>query len=64
MNIIIYLLIAVACLSIGIVATLSATKRNAKSQANTIIEKAKLEAEVLKNNEVLKGKETGMAIKS
>ncbi len=64
MNIIIYLLIAVACLSIGIVATLSATKRNAKSQANTIIEKAKLEAEVLKNNEVLKGKEAGMAIKS
>ena len=64
MNIIIYLLIAVACLAIGIVATLSVTKRNAKSQANTIIEKAKLEAEVLKNNEVLKGKEAGMAIKS
>jgi hypothetical protein len=40
------------------------TRRNAKSQANSILEKATLEAEVLKNNEVIKGKEMGLSIKS
>ena len=65
MNIIVICtLTAIVCLAAGIIITLAVTRRNAKSQANTIIEKAKLEAEVLKNNEVLKGKEAGMAIKS
>ena len=41
-----------------------ATRKNSKSQANTILEKARLEAEVLKNNEVIKGKEEGLSIKS
>ncbi len=40
------------------------SRKNAKSQANEIIEKARLEAEVLKNKEVMKGKEAGMTIKS
>ena len=40
------------------------TRKNAKSAANSILEKAKLEAEVLKNNEVIKGKEQGLQIKS
>lgn len=58
------ILAAVAALVVGVVATLVVTRKNAKSRANTIIEKAQLEAEVLKNNEVIKGKEEGLAIKS
>ena len=62
-----YITLAIAvvvALVVGVLVTLALTRRNAKSQANTIIEKAKLEAEVLKNNEVIKGKEEGLAIKS
>ena len=54
----------IVALVVGIFVTLTVTRRNAKSQANTILEKAKLEAEVLKNNEVIKGKEEGLSIKS
>ncbi|MBQ0068935.1 MAG: ribonuclease Y [Bacteroidales bacterium] len=55
---------AVVAFAVGVVIAQMMAKRNAKSRANEIIEKAKLEAEVLKNNEVIKGKEEGMSIKS
>lgn len=64
MNTIIVIVIAIAALAIGACGAVYATRKNSKSQANTIIEKAKLEAEVLKNNEVIKGKEEGLSIKS
>ena len=64
MNIVIYIVVAVVALAIGAIAANMISKRSAKSQANTIVEKAKLEAEVLKNKEVMKGKEEGLAIKS
>ena len=64
MDIFIYIAVAIVALVIGAVVASLISKRSAKSQANTIVEKAKLEAEVLKNNEVLKGKEEGLAIKS
>lgn len=55
---------AVVAFAVGMGVAQVIAKRNAKSRANEIIEKAKLEAEVLKNNEVIKGKEEGMSIKS
>ena len=64
MNIITIIVVAIVGFVIGGVIASMVSKRSAKSQANTIIEKAKLEAEVLKNNEVLKGKEQGLPIKS
>lgn len=64
MNIVIYIVVAVVALAIGAIAASMISKRSAKSQASTIVEKAKLEAEVLKNKEVMKGKEEGLAIKS
>ena len=64
MNIIITVVVAILALCAGAVIANYMSRKNAKSQANEIIEKAKLEAEVLKNNEVIKGKEEGMAIKS
>ena len=64
MSYIIVILIAIAALALGAVGALYVSRKNAKSQANAIVEKAKMEAEVLKNNEVLKGKEAGMSIKS
>ena len=39
-------------------------KSIAKSRANSIIEEAKLEAEVLKKNKILEAKEEGVAIKA
>ncbi len=64
MNTVLVVCIAVVALIVGAVAALMVSRKNAKSHANSIIEKAKLEAEVLKNNEVIKGKEAGLAIKS
>ena len=64
MNIITIIVVAIVGFVIGGVIASMVSKRSARSQANTIIEKAKLEAEVLKNNEVLKGKEQGLPIKS
>lgn len=59
-----YVIAAGVAFAAGMIIAQMAAKRNAKSRANEIIEKAKLEAEVLKNNEVIKGKEEGMSIKS
>lgn len=64
MNYIPLLIVAVVAFAIGVGIALAVTRKNAKSSANTIIEKAKLEADVLKNNEVIKGKEEGLKIKS
>ena len=64
MNTIITVIVAILAMVIGCVAALYFSQKNAKSRANEIMEKARLEAEVLKNNEVMKGKEAGMNIKS
>ena len=64
MNIIVIVIVAILAMAIGCALAFYMSKKNAKSQANEIIEKARLEAEVLKNNEVMKGKEAGMTIKS
>ena len=64
MDIIIYVVLVVVGLAAGAACATVYARRNAKSQASTIVEKARLEAEVLKNNEIIKGKEEGLAIKS
>ena len=62
MNIIIAIVLIPVAFVLGLYIAYAMSKRNAKSAANEIIEKARLEAEVLKNNEVIKGKEEGMGI--
>lgn len=62
---ILYVILAILIgAAIGVVIALNISKRNAKSAANEMLEKARLEAEVLRNNEVIKGKEEGMQITS
>ncbi|HAP50909.1 MAG: ribonuclease Y [Muribaculaceae bacterium] len=61
---IIVVIAAIVAFALGALVAQMMARRNAKSRANEIVEKAKLEAEVLKNNEVIKGKEAGMAITS
>ena len=63
-DIIIVVIAAIVAFALGALVAQMMARRNAKSRANEIVEKAKLEAEVLKNNEVIKGKEAGMAITS
>ena len=64
-ELIIYLAIAVvAGLLIGAAVMSAIFKSIAKSRANSIIEEAKLEAEVLKKNKILEAKEEGVAIKA
>lgn len=62
MNIILAIVLIAVAFGLGLLLALMMSKRNAKSAANEILEKARLEAEVLKNNEVIKGKEEGMSI--
>ena len=65
LQIIIYLVIAVvAGLLVGAAVMTAIFKSIAKSRANSIIEEAKLEAEVLKKNKILEAKEEGVAIKA
>ncbi|MBR1551565.1 MAG: ribonuclease Y [Muribaculaceae bacterium] len=64
MDNIIIVIASVVAFALGALVAQVMARRNAKSRANEIVEKAKLEAEVLKNNEVIKGKEAGMAITS
>ena len=61
-NIIVAIVLIAAAFALGMYIAHMMSKRNAKSAANEILEKARLEAEVLKNNEVIKGKEEGMSI--
>ena len=62
MNIILAIVLIAVAFVLGLFIAYMMTKRNAKSAAHEILEKARLEAEVLKNNEVIKGKEEGMSI--
>ena len=62
MNIILAIVLIAVAFMLGLFIAYMMSKRNAKSAANEILEKARLEAEVLKNNEVIKGKEEGMSI--
>ena len=64
MEIIIYVAIALVALLVGAGVTMAINKSLAKSRANSIIEEAKLEAEVLKKNKILEAKEEGVAIKA
>ena len=64
MEIIIYVAIALVALSVVAGVTMAINKSLAKSRANSIIEEAKLEAEVLKKNKILEAKEEGVAIKA
>lgn len=64
MEIIIYVAIALVALLVGAGVTMAINKSLAKSLANSIIEEAKLEAEVLKKNKILEAKEEGVAIKA
>jgi len=65
MNIIVVtVIVAILAMAIGYLVASTLSRKNAKSRANEILEKARLEAEVLKNNEVIKGKEEGLSIKS
>lgn len=62
MEIAIWIIIAVGAAVIGfLIATLMA-KKNAKSAANVIIDEAKLEADVLKEKQILKAKEEELKI--
>ena len=64
MEIIICVAIALVALLVGAGVTMAINKSLAKSRANSIIEEAKLEAEVLKKNKILEAKEEGVAIKA
>ena len=64
MDILIYVAIALVALLVGAGVTMAINKSLAKSRANSIIEEAKLEAEVLKKNKILEAKEEGVAIKA
>ena len=55
-------LIAVATLVLGIGGTLIISRMISKARANSIIEEAKLEAEVIKKNKIIEAKEAEMAI--
>ena len=57
-------LIAVATLVLGIGGTLIISRMISKARANSIIEEAKLEAEVIMKNKIIEAKEAEMAIKS
>lgn len=63
MEIAIYIAVAVVALALGSFATIAAQKSMARSRAKTIIDEAQREAEVLRQKELLKGREEGIKIK-
>lgn len=63
MDIIIYLAIAVVALAVGALATVGEQKAMARSRAKAIIDEANREAEVIRQKELLKGREEGIKIK-
>ena len=63
MDIIIYLAIAVVALAIGALATVGVQEAMARSRAKAIIDEANREAEVIRQKELLKGREEGIKIK-
>ena len=60
----IWIIIALAAAAIGYVAAMAVAKKNARSQANIIVEEAKREADVIKEKKILKAKEEEMKILS
>ncbi len=58
----IWIIVAVAAAIIGYVAATAISKKNASSRANTILEEAKREADVLKEKKILQAKEEEMKI--
>ena len=63
MNPIIYLAVAVVALAIGSLVTVAIQKSMASSRAKAIIDEANREAEVIRQKELLKGREEGIKIK-
>ena len=63
MEIVIYIAVAVVAIALGSFATIAAQKSMARSRAKTIIDEARREAEVLRQKELLKGREEGIKIK-
>ena len=63
MEIAIYIAVAVVALALGSFVTIAAQKSMARSRAKTIIDEAQREAEVLRQKELLKGREEGIKIK-
>lgn len=63
MDIIIYLAIAVVALAVGALATVGVQTAMARSRAKAIIDEANREAEVIRQKELLKGREEGIKIK-
>ncbi len=63
MEIAIYIAVAVVALALGAFVTIAAQKSMARSRAKTIIDEAQREAEVLRQKELLKGREEGIKIK-
>ena len=55
--------VAVVALALGCIATIAVQKSNGRSRAKTIIDEATREGEVLRQKEVLRGKEEGIRIK-
>lgn len=62
--IIIYVLVGLVALVVGIFGTMAIQKSIARSQAKTILDEAKLEAETIKNNKLLEAKEQELQIKA
>ena len=63
MEIAIYIAVAVVALALGSFVTIAAQKSMARSRAKTIIDEAQREAEVLRQKDLLKGREEGIKIK-
>ncbi len=64
MEIAIWIIIALAAAVVGYLIALSVAKRNAKSEANIIIDDARREADVIKEKKILEAKEEEMKILS
>lgn len=63
-SVIVTTIIAIAALTVGIIATLIIMRTISRSRANAILEEAKLEAEVLKKNKLLEAREEEIKIKA
>ncbi|MDE6628956.1 MAG: ribonuclease Y [Muribaculaceae bacterium] len=63
MSLIFYLAVAVVALAVGSLVTVAVQNRNARNRAKTIVEEAGREAEVIRQKELLKGREEGIKIK-
>lgn len=63
MNLLLYLAVAVVALAVGSLATIAVQNMIGRNRAKTIIEEASREAEVIRQKELLKGREEGIKIK-